>query len=141
MGNSAPAKSSLIRERLKVLTSAECLKIAERKMGEGLIPISEDCEYMSLRDLGGDKCRPWIDTTLSTSKFLGNRPTRRPMQTALSALFAAPEDRNQIRQRVKEATLFRRQNFGQADLGASPAQDIRDDGPPRPGRIAHIALS
>ena len=36
MGNSAPAKSSLIRERLKVLTSAECLKIAERKMGEAI---------------------------------------------------------------------------------------------------------
>ena len=34
MGNSAPSKSSLIRERLKELTSAECLKIAERKMGE-----------------------------------------------------------------------------------------------------------
>jgi len=26
----------LIRERLKVLTSAECLKIAERKMGEAI---------------------------------------------------------------------------------------------------------
>jgi hypothetical protein len=36
MGNSAPAKSSLIRERLKELTSAECLKIAERKMGEAV---------------------------------------------------------------------------------------------------------
>ncbi len=36
MGNSAPAKSSLIRERLKVLTSAECLKITERKMGEAI---------------------------------------------------------------------------------------------------------
>jgi hypothetical protein len=34
MGNSAPAKESLIRERL--LTSAECLKIAERKMGEAI---------------------------------------------------------------------------------------------------------
>ena len=34
MRNSAPAKSSLIRERL--LTSAECLKIAERKMEEAL---------------------------------------------------------------------------------------------------------
>src|SRR5258706_13387168 len=29
MGNSAPAKSFLMRERLKGLTSAECLKIAE----------------------------------------------------------------------------------------------------------------
>ena len=36
MGNGAPANSSLIRERLKVLTSAECLKIAERKMEEGI---------------------------------------------------------------------------------------------------------
>jgi hypothetical protein len=36
MGNSAPAKSSLIRERLKELTSAECLKIAERKMEEAI---------------------------------------------------------------------------------------------------------
>jgi hypothetical protein len=38
MGNSAPAKSSLIRERLngKILTSAECRKIAERKMGEAI---------------------------------------------------------------------------------------------------------
>jgi hypothetical protein len=36
MENSAPANSSLIRERLKVLTSAECLKIAERKMGEAI---------------------------------------------------------------------------------------------------------
>jgi hypothetical protein len=34
MGDSAPAKSSLIRERLKGLTSAECRQIAERKMGE-----------------------------------------------------------------------------------------------------------
>ena len=34
MRNSAPAKTSLIRERL--LTSAECLKIAERKMGEAV---------------------------------------------------------------------------------------------------------
>ena len=34
MRNSAPAKSSLIRERL--LTSAQCLKIAERKMGEAV---------------------------------------------------------------------------------------------------------
>src|SRR5229473_4182651 len=38
MGNSAPAKSSLIRERLngKILTAAECLAIAERKMGEAI---------------------------------------------------------------------------------------------------------
>ena len=36
MGNGAPANSSLIRERLKVLTSAECLKIAECKMGEAI---------------------------------------------------------------------------------------------------------
>ena len=37
MGNSAPANSSLIRERLNgLLTSAECLKIAERKMGEAV---------------------------------------------------------------------------------------------------------
>ena len=36
MGNSAPTNSSLIRERLKVLTSAECRKIAERKMGEAI---------------------------------------------------------------------------------------------------------
>ena len=37
MGNSAPAKNSLIRERLNgLLTSAECLKIAERKMGEAV---------------------------------------------------------------------------------------------------------
>ena len=34
MGNSAPAKESLIRERL--LTSVECLKVAERKMGEAV---------------------------------------------------------------------------------------------------------
>ena len=43
MENSAPANSSLIRERPKVLTSAECLKIAERKMGEAigdLFPVS-----------------------------------------------------------------------------------------------------
>ena len=36
MGNGAPANSSLTRERLKVLTSAECQKIAERKMGEAI---------------------------------------------------------------------------------------------------------
>jgi hypothetical protein len=37
MGNDAPAKNSLIRERLNgLLTSAECLKIAERKMGEAI---------------------------------------------------------------------------------------------------------
>jgi len=37
MGNSAPAKSSLIRERLNgILTAAECRKIAERKMGEAI---------------------------------------------------------------------------------------------------------
>ena len=36
MGNSAPSKSSLIRERLTELTSAECLKIADRKMGEAV---------------------------------------------------------------------------------------------------------
>ena len=36
MGNSAPANSSFVRERLRVLTSAECLKIAERKMGEAI---------------------------------------------------------------------------------------------------------
>jgi len=37
MGNSAPANSSLIRERLNgILTAAECLKIAERKMGEAI---------------------------------------------------------------------------------------------------------
>ncbi len=36
MGNGAPANSSLIRERVKVLTSAECLKIAELKMGEAI---------------------------------------------------------------------------------------------------------
>ena len=36
MGSSAPTNSSLIRERLKALTSAECLKIAERKMGEAV---------------------------------------------------------------------------------------------------------
>ena len=36
MGNSAPANSSLVRERLKELTSAECLKIAERKMEEAI---------------------------------------------------------------------------------------------------------
>ena len=38
MGNSAPAKSSLIRERLKrkKLTAAECREIAERKMGEAV---------------------------------------------------------------------------------------------------------
>jgi len=35
MGNDAPANSSLVRERLNgILTSAECLKIAERKMEE-----------------------------------------------------------------------------------------------------------
>jgi len=34
MGKSAPANSSLIRERL--LTSAECRKIADRKMGEAV---------------------------------------------------------------------------------------------------------
>jgi hypothetical protein len=34
MGDSAPAKSSLIRERLKGSTSAECRQIAEREMGE-----------------------------------------------------------------------------------------------------------
>jgi hypothetical protein len=33
MGDSAPAKSSLIPERLKGLTSAECRQIAESKMG------------------------------------------------------------------------------------------------------------
>jgi len=37
MGNDAPANSSLVRERLNgILTSAECLKIAERKMGEAV---------------------------------------------------------------------------------------------------------
>ena len=36
MGNGAPANSSLTRERLKVLTSAECLEIADRKMGEAV---------------------------------------------------------------------------------------------------------
>ena len=36
MGNSAPSKSSLIRQRLNELTSAECLKIAERKMEEAI---------------------------------------------------------------------------------------------------------
>ncbi len=38
MGNSAPAKSSLIRERLKgkILTAAECREIADRKMGEAV---------------------------------------------------------------------------------------------------------
>ena len=36
MGNSAPAKISLIREQLKGLTSAECREIAERKMGEAI---------------------------------------------------------------------------------------------------------
>jgi hypothetical protein len=39
MGNSAtPANSSLIRERLngKTLTAAECLEIADRKMGEAV---------------------------------------------------------------------------------------------------------
>ncbi len=37
MGNSAPANSSLIREGLKgLLTSAECRKIAERKLGEAV---------------------------------------------------------------------------------------------------------
>ena len=38
MGNSAPAKSSLVRERLKgkILTAAECLEIADRKMGEAV---------------------------------------------------------------------------------------------------------
>ncbi len=37
MGNSAPA-SSLIREQLKgkIFTSAECLEIADRKMGEAV---------------------------------------------------------------------------------------------------------
>ncbi len=34
MGNSAPAKESLIRERL--LTSVECLKVVERKMEEAV---------------------------------------------------------------------------------------------------------
>ena len=38
MGNSAPTTSSLIRERLKgkILTAAECLEIADRKMGEAI---------------------------------------------------------------------------------------------------------
>ena len=37
MGNDAPANSSLVRERLNGrLTSAECLKIAERKMEEAV---------------------------------------------------------------------------------------------------------
>ena len=37
MGNDAPANSSLVRERLNgILTSAECLKIAERKMEEAV---------------------------------------------------------------------------------------------------------
>jgi len=38
MGNSAPAKSSLIRERLngKILTAAECREIADRKMGKAV---------------------------------------------------------------------------------------------------------
>jgi hypothetical protein len=37
MGNSAPANSALVPERPKgLLTSAECLKIAERKMGEAI---------------------------------------------------------------------------------------------------------
>jgi hypothetical protein len=38
MGNSAPAKNSLIRERLKgkILTTVECLEIADRKMGEAV---------------------------------------------------------------------------------------------------------
>ena len=38
MGNSAPAKSSLIRERPKgkILTAAECLEIADRKMREAV---------------------------------------------------------------------------------------------------------
>ena len=37
MGNDAPANSSLVRERLNgMLTSAECLKIAERKMEEAV---------------------------------------------------------------------------------------------------------
>ena len=38
MGNSAPANSPLIRERLKgkILTAAECLEIADRKMGEAV---------------------------------------------------------------------------------------------------------
>jgi hypothetical protein len=37
MGNSAPANSSLVPERPKgLLTSAECLKIVERKMGEAI---------------------------------------------------------------------------------------------------------
>ena len=38
MGNSAPAKSALIRKWLKgkKLTAAECREIAERKMGEAV---------------------------------------------------------------------------------------------------------
>ena len=38
MGNSAPAKSPLIRERLKgkILTAAECREIADRKMVEAI---------------------------------------------------------------------------------------------------------
>ncbi len=37
MGNDAPAKSSLVRERLNgILTAAECLEIADRKMGEAV---------------------------------------------------------------------------------------------------------
>ena len=48
MGNSAPERSSLIRERLKgkILTSAECLEIADRKMleaaGDRLQPKSSE---------------------------------------------------------------------------------------------------
>jgi len=38
MENSAPSNGSLIRERLngKILTAAECLEIADRKMGEAI---------------------------------------------------------------------------------------------------------
>ncbi len=37
MGNSAPANSTLVPERPKgLLTSTECLKIAERKIGEAI---------------------------------------------------------------------------------------------------------
>ena len=38
MGNSAPANSTEIPERLKgkILTAAECLEIADRKMGEAV---------------------------------------------------------------------------------------------------------
>jgi len=38
MGNSAPAKSSLIGARLngKIMTAAECREIAERKMGDAV---------------------------------------------------------------------------------------------------------